>query len=155
MNVQLISRDPSLCKLCREILNEYQGFEWNLSQTPPGSGVNTADLYIWDDTTAVELSAEVEQNAARHLFLLHPAEVTKFREDMGKSEAVILLKPVNRASLSAFVDFAASTFQDRLSTSESVRADRDEILQCLIQSNLQLQQYDQDRTNFLTRGARF
>ena len=35
----------------------------------------------------------------------------------------------------------------------SLRADRDEMLQCLIQSNLQLQEYDQDRTNFLTRAV--
>jgi signal transduction histidine kinase len=34
----------------------------------------------------------------------------------------------------------------------SLRADRNEILQCLIQSNLKLQEYDQDRTNFLARA---
>jgi signal transduction histidine kinase len=33
----------------------------------------------------------------------------------------------------------------------ALRADRDEILQCLIQTNLKLQEYDQDRTHFLTR----
>jgi signal transduction histidine kinase len=37
-------------------------------------------------------------------------------------------------------------------TVESLRADRDEILQCLIQANLKLQEYDQDRTNFLARA---
>jgi two-component system sensor histidine kinase ResE len=35
---------------------------------------------------------------------------------------------------------------------ESLRADRDEILQCLMQTNLKLQEYDQDRTNFLARA---
>ena len=33
-----------------------------------------------------------------------------------------------------------------------MRADRDEILQCLIQTNLKLQEYDQERTNFLARA---
>jgi signal transduction histidine kinase len=65
----------------------------------------------------------------------------------------ILLKPVTRACLSAFLGFAASTFHDRMSAAHSLRADRDEMLQCLIQSNLQLQEYDQDRTNFLARAV--
>jgi NtrC-family two-component system sensor histidine kinase KinB len=34
-----------------------------------------------------------------------------------------------------------------------LRADRDEILQCLIQTNLKLQEYDQDRTTFLARAV--
>jgi signal transduction histidine kinase len=57
------------------------------------------------------------------------------------------LKPVTRACLSAFLGFAASTFHDRISAAHSLRADRDEMLQCL------LQEYDQDRTNFLARAV--
>jgi signal transduction histidine kinase len=86
------------------------------------------------------------------LFLLHQTEVAKFHENLGTAEAAILLKPVTRACLSAFLVFAAAAFQERISTARSLRSDRDEMLQCLIQSNLQLQQYEQDRTNFLTRA---
>lgn len=153
MNVQLISRDPSLHKLCREILNEYDGLDCHLTQTSAASCAPGADLYIWDDTTAIEVSRGVDKDFSRHVFLLHRDDVAKFREKSGKLEVAILLKPVTRASLSAFVGFAASSFQDRVSTPRSLRADRDEILQCLIQSNLQLQQYDQDRTHFLTRAV--
>ena len=35
----------------------------------------------------------------------------------------------------------------------ALRADRDEILQCLLHANLKLQEYDQDRTNFLARAV--
>src|SRR5664280_1608893 len=42
---------------------------------------------------------------------------------------------------------------DRTSIANSLRADRDEILQCLIQTNLKLQEYDQDRTTFLARAV--
>jgi signal transduction histidine kinase len=72
---------------------------------------------------------------------------------LGSAEANILLKPITRASLSAFLGMAVSAFQERLGTATSLRADRDEILQCLIQSNLKLQEYDQDRTNFLARAV--
>jgi signal transduction histidine kinase len=59
---------------------------------------------------------------------------------------------VTRACLSAFLG-AGSTSHDRRGAVDSLRADRDEILQCLIQANLQLQEYDQDRTNFLARAV--
>src|SRR5262249_6152467 len=39
-----------------------------------------------------------------------------------------------------------------LRTQTSLRAERDELLQCLMQANLRLQEYDQDRTNFLARA---
>jgi signal transduction histidine kinase len=48
---------------------------------------------------------------------------------------------------------AVSAHRDRILTANSLRADRDEILQCLIQTNLKLQEYDHDRTNFLTRAV--
>jgi signal transduction histidine kinase len=153
MNVLLTSPDPDLYKLCRDILNEYEGLDWNLSKVTPGSSPTNADLYIWDGTPATDFPREIDQHFSKHLFLLQRNEVAEFRENLGTAEAAILLKPVNRASLSAFLGSAASSFQDHLSTAHSLRSDRDEILQCLIQSNLQLQQYEQDRTNFLTRAV--
>ena len=48
---------------------------------------------------------------------------------------------------------AVSAYEERVSTADRLRADRDEILQCLIQTNLKLQEYDQDRTNFLARAV--
>jgi len=47
---------------------------------------------------------------------------------------------------------AISPRQDGISATSLLRADRDEMLQCLIQTNLKLQEYDQDRTNFLARA---
>ena len=64
----------------------------------------------------------------------------------------ILLKPATRATLSDLPRVRRcprSTNRFR----EHLRADRDEILQCLIQANLRLQEYDQDRTTFLARAV--
>jgi signal transduction histidine kinase len=153
MNVLLASADTDLLKLCRDILNEYDGLDWHLSKLTPGISPSDADLYIWDGTPPVDLPRESDQRLSRHVFLLQKSEVATFRENIGTAEAVILLKPITRTSLSAFLGLAASAFQDPLSTTHSLRTDRDEMLQCLIQSNLQLQQYEQDRTNFLTRAV--
>jgi len=152
MNVVLISYDSDLSNMCREILDECSGLDWHLSTASPGASLSGSDLYIWDGTTTIDFSREIDQPLPKHLFLLHQAEVAKFRENLGTAEAAILLKPVTRACLSAFLGFAASAFQERISTASSLRSDRDEMLQCLIESNLQLQQYEQDRTNFLTRA---
>jgi signal transduction histidine kinase len=56
-------------------------------------------------------------------------------------------------SMSAFLSLAAAASKEQTATANSLRADRDEMLQCLIQTNLRLQEYDQDRTNFLTRAV--
>jgi len=153
MNVMLASPDADLLKLCRDILSEQQGLDWRLSKLVPGAGLSDADLYIWDGVPAADFAWEAEQRFSKHLFLLHRNEVATFRENLGAAEAAILLKPVTRTSLSAFLGLAASTLENHLSTAHSLRSDRDEMLQCLIQSNLQLQQYEQDRTNFLTRAV--
>ena len=152
MNVVLISRDADLYKLCREILNEFKGLDWHLAKTTPASCPADADLYIWDSPAKSDLPREIEQRISKYLFLVHRSDVAEFHQNLGSDEAAILLKPVTRACLSAFL-LAASTSQGRLATPNSLRADRDEILQCLIQSNLQLQEYDQDRTNFLARAV--
>jgi signal transduction histidine kinase len=61
-------------------------------------------------------------------------------------EPQIVLRPVNRATLSAFVSLALSN-----QAAGSLRDDRDQIFQSLIEANVKLQEYDHERTNFLTR----
>jgi len=153
MHVILISGDDDLYKLCREILNEFDGLEWYLVKASPESCPPDGDFYIWDSPARVDLPQGIEQRFSKHLFLVPRSDVAKLHENLGTAEAAILLKPVTRACLSVFLGFTASTFHDRVSAARSLRAERDEMLQCLIQSNLQLQEYDQDRTNFLARAV--
>ena len=81
-------------------------------------------------------------------------DLTDFRNrTTGAAEANILLKPVTRPTLAAFLGLALAAQEERIVAAHSLRADRDELLQCLIQTNLKLQEYDQDRTNFLARAV--
>ncbi len=153
MLVILISRDSDLYKLCREILTEFTGLDWRLVKATPENCPPDGDFYIWDSPGGIDLSPGIDQRFSKHLFLVPRNDVATFHENLGTVEAAIVLKPVTRACLSAFLGFAASAFQERISVAHSLRADRDEMLQCLIQSNLQLQEYDQDRTNFLARAV--
>jgi signal transduction histidine kinase len=139
--------------MCREVLNEYHGQGFELSLATLDAIPSGGDLYIWDGEAVIDFAREIDQPFPKHLVLLRQSEVARLQADLGTVGTAILLKPVTRACLSAFLGFAAATFQDRISTPHSLRSDRDEMLQCLIQSNLQLQQYEQDRTNFLTRAV--
>src|SRR5262249_12675379 len=92
----------------------------------------------------------------KHLVLL-PREHLALLEERHFPHVNLILKPFTPATLRAFLEQACARFLHASSSSASVkiqtlRADRDELLQCVIQANLKLQQYDQDRTNFLARA---
>ena len=148
MDLLLVSEDRDLYILCRQVIGEFAEAELRLFKSGPGDSHPEADLYIWDNPTASDLEKAARHPSAKHLILVQRGIASEFQQMAGQAEAIILLKPVTRAWLSAFLGFAISAWHGRAS---SLRADRDEILQCLIQSNLLIQEYDQDRTNFLAR----
>ncbi len=138
-------------KLCREILAELRGQDYEFSVGPPGEG--EADLAIWDYSPGLEIPQSVADAPSKHLFLVHRNDINHFRQSVRSPEATILLKPVTRAAVAAFLSHSMSAHAKRNSDASALRADRDELLQCLIETNLKLQEYDQDRTNFLARGV--
>jgi len=152
MKVRLISQDRHLGKLCREILAELPCPQWTISVDSAAEPGSDADLWLWDFHPGMKLSAEGRSNPSRHLFLVHRKDLETFRAANNVMEANILLKPVTRTTLTTFLGLAVSAYEERLWAAKSLRADRDEILQCLIQANLKLQEYDQDRTTFLARA---
>jgi signal transduction histidine kinase len=152
MKVQLISIDNDLYKICQEVLAELGCRECQLS-----GGIAEdphSDLCIWDYFPELELELPGEANwiPVRHLFLVQRKDIGHFRQAAPYPDATIILKPVTRTALSAFLKQALSMDNQRTSPGESLREDRDELLQCLIEANLKLQEYDQDRTNFVARG---
>jgi signal transduction histidine kinase len=151
VEVRLVSEDRDLYRLCREILAEIPGHNWNLSAAADDSG--DPDVLLWDYRPDMSLPDFIGESPSKHLFLVHRKDLAGFHEQTGATDAHILLKPVTRATLAAFLGLAVSAYDDRLTAASSLRADRDEILQCLMQANLRLQEYDQDRTTFLARAV--
>jgi signal transduction histidine kinase len=150
MTIDLVSSDAHLFKLCHDILSELPEFGKSLTLTTVSAenGRPSADLYIWDFHPNLAFPEPLAPNPLRHLFLVDRRDLSSFYERSGAVDASVLLKPVSRATLATFLLPAASPGATR-----SLRADRDEILQCLIQTNLKLQEYDQDRTTFLARAV--
>jgi signal transduction histidine kinase len=154
MEIVLVSEDQELRKLCGDVVNEFAGLDWRLTASSPESCPPAADLYIWDDHGRIAPPADFDQAWFRHLFVVARDDISQGGEMLEESPAAaILLKPVTRACLSAFLGLAAAAVEERGAAANTLRAERDEILQCLIHSNLQIQRYDQDRTNFLARAV--
>lgn len=153
MQVVLVSGDQELRQLCGEILTELAGLSWQVAtaasahECPPA-----ADLYIWDDGR-VSPPAELDHARSRHLFVVHRDALTEHVGPAAAGAGPILLKPLTRSILSPFLHMASATAAEGAAAPNWLRAERDEILQCLIQCNLQIQRYDQNRTNFLARAV--
>ncbi len=66
----------------------------------------------------------------------------------------MLLKPLNRRTFEAFLDTHRQHWKSEtdLQDARQLKSDRDVLLQHLLQANLRLQEYDQERTNFLARA---
>src|ERR1035438_1280142 len=152
MNIGLISEDRELLNLCLEVAADVSGKTWTVSQVSGDSDTESTDFWLWDYVSGQVLPKIIASHSSRHLFLIQRQDLDEFRTRTGANDTHVLLKPVSRATLAAFLGSAGAQI-DRASLGNALRADRDEILQCLIQANLRLQEYDQDRTTFLARAV--
>jgi signal transduction histidine kinase len=154
--IQLVSTDRSLYKLCRETLAGYRGKDWTLNLGGASCGGEVSpDLIIWDCDSDVPLPRELDfEQERKNIFLASRNKMAALLDRVPMAAMAILLKPVHQATLAAFLEHAIQRHQlNRTPELNSLRADRDEILQCLLHANLKLQEYDQDRTNFLARAV--
>jgi two-component system sensor histidine kinase BaeS len=155
IRVGVISTDQSLLSYCREILEDsLSGSEWLLKNIDPTAAcLSECDLCIWDFLPEQsELLGTVNGALRRCYFVVQFQDVETVRRIVGPSDAHVLLKPVTRAALSAFLAETCRLYRSDAVPGGTLRAERDEVLQCLMQANLKLQEYDQARTNFLARS---
>jgi signal transduction histidine kinase len=146
MNVRLISTDRELQKLCAEVIEDLPGLQVALSVADTYNPEPAVDLCLWDfDASSPCLPPA---SAASRICLVNRSDLCAFYERQDGAGSSIALKPVTRAALAAFLTAAAGG-----AAGASLRTDRDELLQCLIQANLKIQEYDQERTNFLARAV--
>ena len=111
----------------------------------------TADLCVWDFQGVDDFSKGLGESSSRHVVLVHEKDLADFQSRPGWAGATVVVKPAARPTLSALLGLAICAQREQIASSV-LRSDRDEILQCLIQANLKLQDYDQNRTNFLARA---
>ena len=146
-DIVLITEDRRLFELCREILDEQCPRNHTLVVAEPRLPLPEASLYIWDYRPGLELAWKMAAESPKsHVVLVERTELARSRE-LQADGVIVALKPITKAALCAWLGHALGN-----GPAERLRQDRDEILQALIETTLQLQVYDQDRTTFLARA---
>jgi signal transduction histidine kinase len=142
----VVSRDSGVFQLCTRVISEAMPDQsCSIQAVAPGGHYNDADLYIWDFQPNVSLPDHINWTYSNLIVLAHRRDMAEVSKVFG-FEPHIVLKPITRATLSAFIGLAISN-----RAANSMREDRDNLFQCLIEANVKLQEYDHERTNFLTR----
>ncbi len=150
--IALISEDSELLDICQQASDEIAGQAWRVLRAVDPAEI-TADVFLWDWELKTEIFPKLSGGMRQHLFLVHRNDLNRFQKEVPGAEARVLLKPVTKATLRVFLSQAISACAAGDHAAAVLREDRDEILQCLIQTNLRLQEYDQDRTTFLARAV--
>jgi signal transduction histidine kinase len=155
LTISIISTDPELQALCRQMLADGAGSEWELHPVQPGGVLPESDLTVWDFNSGLTIPERIRSEAYKHLFLVERNDLEPFRARFAHLSAGILLKPVTKPALLAFVEQRGRKVDVSRENARigELRAERDEMLQSLIMTCLKLQEYDQDRTRFLTRAV--
>ena len=151
----VVSEDQQVLKLCQEVLRELIG------SSTDGTGsskdrVSDVEIWLWDFEPDAEAALPEPSSDRKIFYLVHPSQLEILRKQMPESDGHILLKPVTRAVLRSFlgsVNPAGSAGNVDSAEIHKLRANRDEIFQRLLQANLRLQEYDQQRTNFIARAV--
>jgi signal transduction histidine kinase len=158
MKLQLVSKSQQTAMLCKEVVGEIVDHNWSLHITTGDHTDPEADLYVWDlDFENEPIPAIDSHQAWRHFFLVDRSHIQVFQRMAAEVEANVIVKPVSRMALMAFLtDACRRASRERtastVNSADAMRAERDDLLQSLMQANLRLQEYDQDRTHFLARA---
>jgi signal transduction histidine kinase len=141
----------SNCLDFSSLLNDLTDISWQSSALR--DPLPDAELFIWDYFPDLDLKALVANRPAAQHLVLTESRWLDFLTDV-QGMAYILLKPANAFTLRAFIELAFKTWKTHCQAQEAdaLRLDRDTLLQYVLEVNLKLQEYDQERANFLARA---
>jgi len=150
--MELVSEDAAVIALCREVARESPSTTWNFKLHKECSRAEEADLHLWDYKDGAYIPENVSWGT-RCFVLVGSNDLNEFRATHPYAEPGIVLKPVTRAVLRAIISQRIARSRSEAQPERELRrSDRDELLQCLMQANLQLQEFEGQRINFLGRA---
>jgi len=154
LTLSVTSSDKELVAMCREVLRELANTLDDLEFHSRGDSIAHGEVCLLD-CEATDFDALPDEFGGRRVFyLVHPWQLDSILRTAPAAEGHILLKPLTRAVLRTFLWSAVPVRENpALAVLGSVRANRDDLLQRLLHANLRLQEYDQQRTNFIARAV--
>ena len=157
MKIKIISEDSELQRMCSDILLQLRVHDLEIIAERRNPSELPCDICVWDCSSTGGLpDFPISDYRKSHLFLVERRQIRSILGKLPLEPIGLLLKPVPKSTLAAFLEQAVArcTAWDgaRHAECRGVGADRDDMLQYLLQANLRLQEYDHDRTNFLARA---
>lgn len=149
MLIHLVGPEDGLLELCQEVLSKMPeaGRDTVLEAVDADEGWCDADVHIWNFRPGLSVPDAANWTPLRHLFLADRSDIGLLQQRTGALDGNLMLKPVSPGTLTVYLGAAVLS-----RAAKSLRGDRDEMLQCLIETNLKLQEYDQQRNAFLRRA---
>lgn len=148
MTMRVVSSDQSLIALCRDAMRDLAA---SSLASHSEDGLGRREICLWDyDPSNLDAMPEGFEGQ-RTLYLVFPSQLDSLLRTTPSAQGNVLLKPVTRAVLEAFVGSVVPN--GAKAEVGTLRANRDELLQRLLHANMRLQEYDQQRTNFIARAV--
>lgn len=145
-----------LAAACRASLQQLCPGGFHLQECGSSDASPGSDIYIWDfESSPILPNAMVRAEDAAKVVVVKKSSLSSVRRKLPSAGFTFLQAPVTALSLRAVLAAAVARLQLRYDAgahAARLKLDRDRILQHLLQTNLKLREYDQDRTNFLTRS---
>jgi signal transduction histidine kinase len=157
MRIAVVSSNQALVDACRVNFGQLCSAEDDIEHCVSSEAPRGCDIYIWDSETIHSLpSAMKSADPSIKIIIVKKSSLSSLRSALPHNDFAFLQSPVSPLSLRVVLESAIARLPLRQSDDESslrVSVDRDQILQELLETNLRLQEYDQRRTNFLTRAV--
>jgi signal transduction histidine kinase len=146
--IAVISADTKLLTACREAVEALRLDSSEIVlRGPDQNNTSPTDLVIVDTEYSNPLLGEPVR-CSRQLFVVDRRQLREFASEM--PVGITLVKPVTPRILEIFIEEALARDCQKSFVGESPNGP--DALQCLLMANAKLQEYDQDRTNFLARA---
>jgi signal transduction histidine kinase len=134
----LVKRDSELC--C-EVVGENEPTLQNFC----------TDVFVWDFETAGCPERALVESMAHCVLVIEANNLASRRDQIDDLGVTILLKPINLHALRPFMLLASASRGSNVQLDQH-RTERDALLQCLLEANMEIQNFDHMRTNFLARA---
>jgi signal transduction histidine kinase len=152
--IGVVSEDSQLRHLCRLALTELGKADLLLENSDPHVARDQPDILVLDWSPELRVpDALSDTPGVRRLYVVDRGQIEQLVA-AAPSTIGVLVKPVSRPALKLALEQAiAWSAAAPIGRPSADPADRDDLLQCLLQAYLRLQEYDYDRTNFLARAT--
>jgi signal transduction histidine kinase len=150
MELALYSNDPELHTLCRDIVRLSPGLTCVTKEDFKTPSASAGTVCIFDSSLG---SLRDIPKGRRNILIVDRSDLEYIRNQALHLSSVVLLKPLTRAQLEIVIEQNIRDAEDPADQDPLPTLSRDALLECLLNTNLQLQEFDQNRTHFLIRAT--